>query len=248
MKPFHTLARTDTPDGAQLTLQEHDGQFYLKLNGRQLMSTAATLSEQLLGELACARLRGADQPTVLIGGLGFGFTLKAVLEILGPNAQVHVAELLPEVVAWNRELLGSVNGRLLDDARVKVLTENVFHVIRRVPKGAYDAIMLDIDDGPVSFTKGKKSFAYDWRGCGQISRALKPGGRAAFWSAAEDRPFAQRLSSAGFTVEVRETKAHEHAKRNAHRIYLATPADRDAPPPPPPSRQPHQGFGARRRS
>jgi spermidine synthase len=228
LKPFHILARAQTPDNAQLTLQAHDGDFYLKLDGRQLMSTTATVSELMLGELACERLRLQANPKVLIGGLGFGFTLKAVLETVGSDAAVHVAELIPEVIAWNRELLGEVNGKLLDDPRVEVFAQDVFPLIARAPAASYDAIMLDLDDGPVGFIQGKKSYRYDWRGCQRIARALTPGGRAAFWSASEDRPFAQRLERAGFKVQVREVKAHERAKRFAHRIYIAERHSQDA--------------------
>lgn len=231
MKPFITLARVATPDGAELTLQEHDGQHYLKLNGRQLMSTSATLSELLLGELACARLRSSHAaPRVLIGGLGFGFTLRAVLHALGAEAAVEVAELIPEVIAWNRDLLAKVNGTLLDDPRVKVFPSDVFSVIKHVPRGKYDAILLDLDDGPVGYLQGKKSYKYDYRGCGRIRRALAPGGRAAFWSAGEDRPFEQSLRRAGFSVEVRKSRAHAHARQELHRVYLADVPTDPAPP------------------
>ena len=221
MKAFLTVARTRTPGGAELTLQEHDGEFYLKLDGRQLMSTDASLSESLLGELACARVRSPANPRILVGGLGLGFTLQAVLQTVGPKAEVHVAEIIPEVIAWNRELLGKVNGKLLDDPRVKIFAEDVFPLLARVPPATYDAILLDLDDGPAGFLQGRVSYTYDRRGCLRIARALKPGGRAAFWSAAEDQPFVQRLTRFGFEVEAREAKAHEHAKRCAHRIYLA---------------------------
>jgi spermidine synthase len=221
MKAFLTLARTRTPGGAELTLQEHDGEFYLKLDGRQLMSTDSALSELLLGDLACAPLGARPNPRVLVGGLGLGFTLRAVLQTLGARAEVHVAEIIAEVIAWNRELLGSVNGKLLEDPRVKIFPEDVFPLIARVPPATYDAILLDLDDGPAGFLQGRVSYTYDRRGCLRIARALKPGGCAAFWSAAEDLPFVQRLTRFGFKVEAREAKAHAHAKRCAHRIYLA---------------------------
>jgi spermidine synthase len=221
MKAFLTLARARTPGGAELTLQEHDGEFYLKLDGRQLMSTDSALSEMLLGELACAPLRGHAHPRVLVGGLGLGYTLRAVLQTVGPKAEVHVAEIVPDVIGWNRDLLGAVNGKLLDDPRVKLFAEDVFPLIARVPQATYDAVLLDLDDGPAGFLQGRVSYTYDRRGCLRIARALQPGGCAAFWSAAEDRPFLQRLTKFGFQVETREAKSHEQAKRAAHRIYLA---------------------------
>jgi spermidine synthase len=222
MKAFLTLARTRTPGGAELTLHEHDGEFYLKLDGRQLMSTDSALSESMLGELACAPLRGQPAPRVLVGGLGLGFTLRAVVQTLGAKAEIHVAEIIPEVIAWNRELLAGVNGKLLDDPRVKLFAEDVFPLIARVPPATYDVILLDLDDGPAGFLQGRVSYTYDRRGCLRIARALKPHGCAAFWSAADDLPFVHRLTRFGFKVEAREAKAHEHAKRCAHRIYLAT--------------------------
>lgn len=221
MKPFHIIGRATTPDNSQLTLQEHDGEYYLKLDGRQLMSTTATVSERALGELACEKIRGRAEPKVLIGGLGLGFTLRRVLELVSGKAVVQVAEIIPEVVAWNQELLRGLNGKLVGDPRVEIIREDVFQIIARAKESTYDAIMLDLDDGATAFAKGKKTAPYNWKGCQRIARALKPHARVAFWSAAEDQPFEARLSRAGFKVKVEEVKAHETAKRFAHRIYVA---------------------------
>ena len=158
---------------------------------------------------------------MLIGGLGLGFTLKKVLEMLGPAAEVTVAELIPEVTAWNRQFLRGVNGDLLDDGRVELLHEDIFATIGNIAGGRYDAILMDVDNGPAGFVQGKNSYLYDRKGCSRFAHALQPDGRAAFWSASEDRPFAARLHRAGFTVEVHEAKAHESARRFAHRIYVA---------------------------
>ena len=221
MKPFRNLAQTRTPDGSQFTLHEHDGDFFLKLNGRQLMSTTSTVSELLLAQLPCLRLRGHAGSRVLIGGLGLGYSLRRVLELVGPGATVQVAELLPEVVAWNREFLGAVNGALLDDPRVKVIVGDVFEVIRRAPKPSYDAILLDVDNGPTSFVQAGNSRLYDRHGFGLITRALRPGGQVAFWSACAEPGFIHRLSRAGFKAQAFPAKAHERAKREAHVIYVA---------------------------
>jgi spermidine synthase len=221
MKGFRILAETSTPDGSHFTLQEHDGEFYLKLNGRQLMSTIATVSELLLAELACEHLGRHQHPRVLIGGLGLGFSLRRVLEMVNLKAEVHVAELLPEVVAWNRDFLMGVNGRLLDDRRVSVLVEDVFAVIRRGHHARYDAILLDVDNGPTSFVQAQNSRLYDRKGFGLIKRALQPDGRVTFWSATDEPGFVGDLSRAGFQVRAVEAKAHERAKRSAHRIYVA---------------------------
>jgi len=228
VKPFRNLAQTRTPDGSQFTLHEHDGDYFLKLNGRQLMSTTSTTSELLLAQLPCARLAGVPQARVLIGGLGLGYSLQRVLALVGPRAVVHVAELLPEVVAWNREFLRAVNGRLLDDPRVEVLVGDVFEIIRKAGKAAYDAILLDVDNGPTSFVQPENSRLYDRRGFGLIRRALRPGGRVSFWSACPEPGFIRNLSRAGFTAEAVPAKAHERAKREAHVIYVATHAEKPA--------------------
>jgi spermidine synthase len=221
MKPFRTLAEMRTPDGSRLTLHEHDGEHFMKLNGRQLMSTSSTASELLLAQEACARIASTDDARVLIGGLGLGFTLKRVLDLVGPAARVQVAELLAEVVAWNRDLLGGVNGKLLQDARVEVLVADVFAVIRRAGPAHYDAIMLDVDNGPTSFVQTRNSRIYNRRGLGLIFRALKPGGRVAFWSAVDEPDFQRTLVRAGFGVDVWPAKAHDRARQSPHRIYVA---------------------------
>ena len=221
LKPFRTLAETHTPDGSRFTLHEHDGEYFLKLNGRQLMSTTSTASELQLAELPCRRLRGHAKPAVLIGGLGLGYSLQRVLEIVGPDATVHVAELLPEVTAWNREFLGHVNGRLLDDPRVKVITRDVFDVLLQAPKPSYDAILLDVDNGPTSFVQKKNSRIYGSRGFGLIARSLREGGEVAFWSACPEPGFIESLKRHGFKATSYPAKAHDRAKRAAHVIYIA---------------------------
>ena len=208
------------PDGAQITLHEHDGEYFLKLNGKQLMSTTSTASEMLLAQLPCDGLRGRADTRVLIGGLGLGFSLRRVLALVGRHAKVEVAELMPEVVAWNREFLRKVNGRLLEDRRVEVVTGDVLEVIRKAEPAAYDAILLDVDNGPAS-TEQATGRLYNRRGLGAIARALKPGGKVAFWSAREEPGFVRSLVNAGFKGEAFPAKAHERAKRAAHVIYLA---------------------------
>lgn len=227
MKPFRTLGTVRTPDGSQLTLHEHDGQFHIKLAGRQIMSTTSTLSERHLAELGCQHLHGIAHPRILIGGLGLGFTLKRVLELANKTAIVQVVELLPEVVAWNREFLQTVNGALLDDPRVEVLVADVFNIIKRGGRPQYDVILLDVDNGPTSFIQAKNERLYDRRGFGLIHGALKPGGRVAFWSAVEERAFFRDLTKAGFKVQAHDSKSHERAKRSEHWIYVGE----QAPPP-----------------
>lgn len=224
MKPFRNLAETHTPDGSRFSLHEHDGEFFLKLNGRQLMGSNSTVSELLLADLACPPQPRREKPRVLIGGLGLGFSLRRVLELAGPKAVVEVAELLPEVVAWNREFLQGLNGRLLDDPRVRIFTGDVFDCIK---KGAarYDAILLDVDNGPTSLVQPQNGRIYKPDGISLIWRSLKSGGRVAFWSAEREPAFQAGLRRAGFQVEEVPCKAHERAKREAHRIYVGLRLD-----------------------
>src|SRR3954470_20344270 len=220
MIPFRNLAEVRTPDGSRLTLHEHDGDYFIKLNGRQLMSSTSTSSELLLADEACRELGDVANPRVLIGGLGLGYSLKRVLEIIGPPGVVHVAELITEVIDWNRNLLAAVNGKLLQDPRVEVFARDVFAMLRRAGKKPYDAILLDVDNGPTSFVQAKNSRLYNPQGLRMIRNALTPGGRVAFWSAEVEPGFRESLIRAGFSAEERPAKAHERAKRFAHMIYV----------------------------
>ncbi|MEI6035794.1 MAG: spermine synthase [Verrucomicrobiae bacterium] len=216
---FRNLAETRTPDGSRFSLHEHDGEYFLKLNGRQLMGSNSTVSELLLADLACASRKPRESPCILIGGLGLGFSLRRVLDLAGPKAFVQVAELLPEVVAWNRQFLASLNGKLLDDPRVDIFLGDVFDCIKKSP-ARFDAILLDVDNGPTSFVQAKNSRLYSGGGIAMIRRALRPGGRVAIWSAVEEPAFLAQLSRSGFAASEFEAKSHERAKRAAHRIYV----------------------------
>jgi spermidine synthase len=220
MKPFVTIAQARTPEGAELSLHEHDQQFYLRVNRQPLMSTTATESERVMASLACDGLHLLPKARVLIGGLGFGFTLKQVLELVGKKAVVEVAELVPEVIAWNKEHLSHINGKLLSDPRVKILLADVFQVISKASEGTYQAILLDVDNGPVAMVKDGNARLYEREGLASVLRALKPGGIAAFWSASQDKKFAKRLTNAGFKVDVFSAKSHEQARRPSHTIFI----------------------------
>ncbi|MDB6137486.1 MAG: spermine synthase [Verrucomicrobiaceae bacterium] len=221
MKPFITIAQARTVQGAELTLHEHDSHHFLRVNGQPLMGTNAVESEKMLAKLACDRLNGKKAARVLIGGLGFGFSLRTVLECVGPEAVVDVAELLPEVVAWNREFMAGVNGLLLDDPRVRITTGDVFRLMTQAPAGHYDAILLDVDNGPMAMVQGGNARLYQDQGFTAIAHALKPRGRVTFWSASEDAAFTKRLGKAGFKVEVVAAKAYPQARRAAHTIFVA---------------------------
>ena len=221
MKPQRKLAETITPDGAHLTLHEHDGNFSVRLNGQGLMHCSAHASEIQLGELAIANIPKHSAPTILIGGLGLGFTLRSVLENVGSQATVQVAELIPDIVKWNREFLAKLNGALLDDPRVKVVVADVWNVIASAAKNQFDAILLDIDNGPSAMVQKQNSPLYERSGLRMIAAALKPGGRVCVWSAQPDKAFANRLIDVEFTVEAVPAKLYANAKRCAYLIYVA---------------------------
>ncbi|WP_226895087.1 spermine synthase [Luteolibacter marinus] len=219
MKVTTTLASCHTPDGALMVLQEHDGQYFLKIGGVQLMSTTASASEQTMAELACAAMPA--RPRILIGGLGFGFTLKRVLELCPPDAVVEVAELLQEVIDWNREHLASVNGTLLDDPRVTVHLRDVHDLLG---SGRYHAILLDVDNSPDPLVQRGNARLYDRGGISRVKSALHPGGRVVYWSANRDRAFARSLERSFKKVECVGAKAYPQAKKFTHTLFVA---DRD---------------------
>ena len=165
----------------------------------------------------------SNQPDslALLGGLGLGFTLKSLLAKGGPGVKVQVAELIPQIVDWNRNLLAHLNGALLDDPRVEVVLRDVWTVIVGADPSCYDALVLDIDNGPTAMVQKQNARLYSSKGLQQIANVLKPHGRALFWSARPDPAFAQRLSRAGFNVEVVAAPLYAGAKRCAVSIYVA---------------------------
>jgi spermidine synthase len=221
VKPSVTLAETRLASGSTLSLSTRDGQHYLRVAGRELMSTVAANSEMRLAEVGCAKVGTAPGARVLIGGLGFGFTLRRVLELVHTDASVQVAELLPEVVAWNREYLQSVNGGLVDDARVEIRIDDVLAVLARANARQYDAVLFDIDNGPAAIVAAANARLYAAPGLNVLSRALRVGGRAVFWSASTDRAFLNRLTQAGFRATAVGAKAYPRAKRDTHTLFVA---------------------------
>lgn len=218
VKPTLNLATGLSPDGETMLLQEHDGEFFLKVGGVPLMSTTACASEQLMAELACDSEK-ADQ-RVLIGGLGFGFTLRRVLELVEKGAEVVVAELLPVIIDWNREHLHRVNGRFLDDDRVTVRTEDVFDHMKT--GGPFDAILLDVDNSPDPLVQQGNGRIYKRRGLEMAKSALHPGGRIVYWSAHEDPGFLKLLRKVFQKVDAVPAKAYPNAKRYTHTLFVAS--------------------------
>jgi spermidine synthase len=224
MKPRILLAESTTPDGAPMSLYEHDGAFSISFKGQELMHSKASASELLLGKMGIERLAKQQlqpQARVMIGGLGLGFTLRTVLAGLSAEAQVDVVELMPKVVEWNLEFLQDLNGALLDDPRVNLIEDDAVKRIREGATHTYDAMILDVDNGPTGMVKESNNSLYSFSGLRAVRKMLKPGGRAAFWSAGDDPHFKARMEKVGFRVGHIRAKVHERSKRAAYVIYVA---------------------------
>ena len=220
MKPWEVLGRTAAPDGTALTLLRHPSEYVIQANGENLMTSREFSSEKELGVLGCARARTLATPHVLIGGLGMGFTLRAVLDVLPAAAHVVVAELVPAVVEWNRTILGDLAGHPLNDPRVRIETADVTSVLRANTAG-FDAVLLDVDNGPAALTVSSNASLYDGRGVTVTRDALRPGGILALWSARNDRRYERRLRETGFTV--RREQVRGHANRGSRfTVVIAT--------------------------
>ena len=219
MKPWELLGETRTPDGSLMALMRRDREHIILANGKPLMSNLMHGSEEALASLACTRVRTRPQPCVLVGGLGMGFTLRATLDALPADASVIVAELLPAVVEWNRGPLAPLAGEPLKDPRVTVLQNDVAETMR-ASEGRFDAMLLDVDNGPSAFTESANAELYTDRGLASARTALKNGGVLAVWSAREDRKFEQRLRYNGFRVEVSRVRARLKKGGPRHTIFL----------------------------
>lgn len=219
MKPWELLGETRTPDGRLMALTRRGGEWVIHADGKSLMSSRMHGSEEALASLGCRRLSGVEAPCVLVGGLGMGFTLRATLDVLPADAKVVVAELVPAVAEWNRGALGELAGRPLADPRVKLELGDVAAVLR-ANEAAFDAVLLDVDNGPSAFTSEGNAGLYDDRGLAAARAALRPEGCLAVWSAREDRKFEQRLRYAGFRAEAQRVRARGKRGGPRHVIFL----------------------------
>ena len=204
-----------------LRLKRRGAEFSIMLGDNELMNSRLSGSEQALASLCCERLADRPAPKFLIGGLGMGFTLRAALEKLGPKAEVVVAELVPAVVAWARGPMAEVFSGSLDDSRVKIREADVGAVIAEA-RGAWDAILLDVDNGPDGLTRAANDRLYSADGLRTALAALRPGGLLAVWSSGPDASFTRRLKQAGFAVDEVGTRARGKRGGARHMIWIAT--------------------------
>ena len=222
MKPSVRLATARTPDGGEMELYKHDRDFTIKINGQDLMSSRQHESELELARLGCAHLAGSKAPSVLIGGLGLGYTLRQVLDMLSSHAKVVVSELLSAVVEWNREFLGELNGQSLEDERVDIKTGDIVALISR-SRGKFDAILLDIDNGPSAMTSSANSRLYSYEGIMACRHALREHGCLAVWSAEPSKKFERLLvGGCGFHVRRFRVPTYKGSKSQSHFVWVAS--------------------------
>jgi spermidine synthase len=217
--PREVVGVAEVPGGPPLRLVRHGRDFIIMLDRNELMSSRMSGSEVALGTMTLERLR-APAPHLLIGGYGMGFTLRAVLAKLGPDARVTVAELVPGVIEWARGPMQELAAGCLDDPRVDLRIADVGAVIAE-GRGAYDAILLDVDNGPDGLTREANDGLYSARGLDRARAALRPGGVLAVWSAGADAAFTRRLKLAGFAVDEVKVRARENGKGPTHTIWFA---------------------------
>ena len=221
MIPWSLLDTAQVPGGGELRLKQRGAEFSIMLGQNELMNSRLSGSEEALATIACERIRDRKAPRILIGGLGMGFTLRAALAALGPAARIVVAELVPAVVAWARGPMAEVFADSLTDPRVSIREADVGHLIRS-EASAFDAILLDVDNGPEGLTRKANDALYDLKGLSAARAALRPGGVLAVWSSTQNPKFTWRLGKAGFAVE--EVRARANGSRGGarHVIWIAT--------------------------
>ncbi|MCT2401676.1 spermidine synthase [Novosphingobium mangrovi (ex Huang et al. 2023)] len=211
------------PDGVELRLIHNAGDFAIMLEHNELMSSDLSISEEALATLTCERLGGRAEPQLLIGGYGMGFTLRAALSALGEDASVTVAELVPEIIEWARGPMRSLTAGCLDDPRVVLVMDDVAMLIDAA-REAYDAILLDVDNGPEGLTRRLNDDLYSRRGLQAAMSALRPKGILAIWSAEPDAAFTAQLQAAGFEVAEILIDTPPDDKGDHHAIWFARKA------------------------
>ena len=220
MTPRELIGTAIVPGGEDLRLFRHGDDFIIALNRNELMNSRMSGSEEALAVLTCERLRNTPAPHFLIGGYGMGFTLRAALAILGPEARVTVVELVPGIIDWARGPMATLAAGCLDDPRVDLVIGDVTGTIAATA-GCYDAILLDVDNGPDGLTRAANDQIYSTAGLASAMAALRPGGVLAIWSAAPDAAFVRRLKAAAFIVEEVIVRARSNGKGPRHIIWFA---------------------------
>jgi spermidine synthase len=221
MIPWQQLGTAVVPGGKELRLKRRGAEFSITVGVSELMNSRLSGSEEALATLAADRLGQRPAARVLIGGLGMGFTLRAAMTCFSPDARFIVSELATDIVDWARGPMAELFGGCLDDPRVEVRIEDVADNLRQ-SRGAYDAILLDVDNGPEGMTAAANDSLYDSRGIGIATAALRPGGVLSIWSAHRDGAFAARLRRSGLAVEEVMVRAHRGKKGAKHTIWLVT--------------------------
>lgn len=221
MTPRELIDVAEVPGGEPLRLFRRGTDHMIVLDRNELMNSRMSGSEEALAVMTCERLRGRKRLRMLIGGYGMGFTLRAALKEAGPDAMIDVAELVPKILDWARGPMKELTGDCLDDPRVTIVEEDVAVPIQHAD-GGYDAILLDVDNGPDGLVRAVNGRLYSARGLAAARNALTPGGVLAVWSAASDDKFTRRLRDAGFAVDEVAVKARSNGKGPRHVIWFAT--------------------------
>jgi spermidine synthase len=229
MKPRIKIAAARTPDGGEMLLYQHGRDFSIMINGQDLMLSRQHESELELARLGCAHLTDHKAPSILIGGLGMGYTLRQALDMLGPNAQVKVGELLDAVIEWNHKFFGELNGQPLEDERVDIKTGDIIDLLSN-SKSKFDAILLDIDNGPNEMTNSGNRRLYSTEGILACHNALRKQGCLAVWSAEPSKKFEQRLMSCNFHVRRFRIPAYKGSKSQSRFVWVASEDKRILPP------------------
>ena len=226
MQPWVRLGTAQIPNsGGELTLSQRGDEFSIKLSGirGELMNSRVFNSEKELSSIGCAHIKKTENAHVLVGGLGMGYTLSQALKSVTQSSQVTVAELIPEVVSWNQGPLGNCAGNPLQDPRTQVIVGDV-KLLLTGKKTTYDAILLDVDNGPEGLTHADNNWIYSLEGLQEIYKTLRPNGMLAIWSAGPDYLFTVRLKKAGYRVDTRVVRARK-GKGSRHTIFLAKKTD-----------------------